>query len=499
MTQTAIIPDVAQRGRMFLGTFDDSVSRSPWGFLQANGRNLTNTLVYHALLGPRLCSRIGNVLYHKPYFDAFRRDETPLMHLAATGFFQFHMKGESFNDTIERRRSERTNSTLAWIETTEWSPGSDIFQSLEDLQRRAGDHGVRQYSPSFHKLFQTLADRALPEGTPEYREIHSRWTQAFQGQGRTRSEFEKLCDQHYGPQSVKKLAAMSTVNSVNHYAYALAMDQITRDADEIPIVETKEIVLFNSVTRSLIDSHEPLSSAHLDELINGEIFELVNRNFRVPLDLFHEPKNWAKLADLVGMTNASSEMIELKRAVLLEIRRCLEGGSNWRGPLDLERACREYSSFLRKEFGRPSSTLGRVTMKLGLDNFASTATKNAAVDQATNIITGGAIAGASVAGLGVDWQTGAALGGAANWVLKNWVNLVIDFIAEPTAYHTRRIVDRVRRDEGKYSNSSKNYADQTMLPLIQALCVKQITSEAAAAAHNNEIEAFLDAAPLDPF
>ncbi|HEX9964065.1 MAG TPA: hypothetical protein VGB04_03685 [Allosphingosinicella sp.] len=492
-------PSIAERGRMFLGTFDDSVSRNPWGFQRTDANNLTNTLIYHALLGPRLCARVGNILYHQPYFEAFRSHQTPLLAFAETGFFQFHMKGESFNNSIERRRLESTNSTLAWIKQTGWSIGSDVYRALDDLQARAGSHGVRRYSPSFHALFQVLADRAVPEGTPEYREMHALWTARASVLSRTRSEFEKLCDATYGPGSPGKASAMSTINSVNHYAYALAMHEITEERDEIPLVETSEIKSFNTLTRSLVDSGMPLNEKHLQDLIEGEVFEVVHRNLRVPLDLFHRPENWAKLASYVGTAGGNREFVELKREVLVEIRRALEGGPKWHGPLALERACREYSRKLCGDLGQPSSKLGAVAMTLGLDRFAAAGIKDGSAEVLSDATKKGIVGGATAAG----YAMGGPLGGVAGWVagaaVKTWANVVIDLLSESTVYHTRRIVDRVRYEGLDRSIGPRRYSQEKVLPLVQALCVKQVTREAISAAQKNEVGQLLDASPPDLF
>jgi hypothetical protein len=495
-----INPDVVVRGRMFLGTFDDSVSRNPWGFASTDAANLTNTLIYHALLGPRLCARVGNILYHRPYFEAFHTNTTPLLDLASTGFFQFHMKGDSFNDTIERRRAERTNSTLAWIHETGWANGSEIHQLLTQLQAKAGDLGVRRYSPSFHALFQELADRAVAEGTPEYRSIHKTWTDRFGGHGRTRSEFEKLCDAEYGYGSASKFAAMSTVNSVNHYSYALAMHEITSKNDEIPIVETNELKSFNMLTRSLIDSDAPLDSGHLDELISGEVFEVIHRNLRVPIDMFHRPETWPKLAAFVGLDRNDDDFIELKRQVLLEIRRALEGGRQWHGPLALERACREYSRKICLDLGRPSSKLGAVAMKLGLDRFTSEASKDMAADLLAGAAKKSVVGAATAVGYGV---AGGLAGLTAGWMggtlIKIWANVIIDLVSESTVYHTRRIVDRVRYESQETGRGSLRYVQSNVIPLVQAICVKQITPSAIAAVQNGGIDSMLDSSVPDLF
>lgn len=81
--------------RMFVGTFDDSVSRYPWADMRADVSYLNRVLIFHALLGTRLCSRIGSILYHEPYRIALM-DETvsPLRELTRAGFMQLQMIGQ---------------------------------------------------------------------------------------------------------------------------------------------------------------------------------------------------------------------------------------------------------------------------------------------------------------------------------------------------------------------------------------------------------------------
>lgn len=492
-TTTAVIkPSVVQNGRMFLGTFDDSVSRSPWGFLDTDASNLTNTLIYHALLGPRLCARVGNILYHQPYFEALTGHSTPLLEMAASGFFQFHMKGDSFNDTIERRQAERTNSTLAWIQETGWARGTQLHRVLGDIQQRAGSQGVRQYSPSFHVLFQTLADRAIIEGTPEYRQIHAVWTQQFRDRNRTRSEFEKLCDATFGPGTASKNAAMSTINSVNHYAYALAMHEITERSGETPIVETHELLSFNRLTKSLVDSGRPLNAEHLESLSEGQVFEVIHRNLRVPVDIFHRPEHWSKLATLAATTDESDDFFVLKSKVILEIGRALEGGPTWKGPLELEKAAREYSRKLRADLGTRSSKLGAVFVNVIVDKLGAAGIKDALAGSAKDYAVTG-LAGA--AGFAANGTTGALAGLALGPV----ANVMIDLIADPTVYRARRIVDRIRYGPAERTMSSKEYSQRFVAPVQSALCIKQITPQAITAVKNDRVVAYLDDGPSDLF
>lgn len=491
-TTALIKPSVVLNGRMFLGTFDDSVSRNPWGFLDTDASNLTNTLIYHALLGPRLCARLGNILYHKPYFEALTSHSTPLLDMAATGFFQFHMKGDSFNNTIERRHSESTNSTLSWIQETGWSRGSQVYDLLEDLQQRVGGEGIRQYSPSFHALFQTLADRVIAEGTPEYRQIHHEWSERFRGQNRTRSEFEKLCDATFGPGTAGKTAAMSTINSVNHYAYALAMHAITDRSGETPIVETHELLSFNRLTKSLVDSAMPLNADHLKSLAEGEVFEVLHRNLRVPVDIFHRPENWRKLASLAATANESDDFFVLKSQVILEIRRALEGGPSWRGPIELERAAREYSRKLRADLGTRSSNLGAVFVNIVVDKLGAAGLKDAAAGRAKDIaITG--LAGAT------GFAAGGVEAGLAGLGFGPMANVMIDLIADPTMYRARRIVDRIQYGPAEDLMSGREYSQRFVEPIRSALCIKQITPEAITALRKDRVGAYLDGGPPDLF
>jgi hypothetical protein len=83
--------------RMFAGSLDDSVSRNPWKYHIADLESLNRYLIENALFGPRLCARIGNILYHPPYFDALLNEEkSPLLPMIRSGFFQIS-NARSFN------------------------------------------------------------------------------------------------------------------------------------------------------------------------------------------------------------------------------------------------------------------------------------------------------------------------------------------------------------------------------------------------------------------
>src|SRR4028119_794541 len=99
------------KGRMYLGSFDDSVSRHPWLHSQTSASSLTRHLILQSLLGPPVCFRIGNILYHEEYFQALLKNEIPIIDLARSGFVQIHTKGETINKTIELRLRHGTNST----------------------------------------------------------------------------------------------------------------------------------------------------------------------------------------------------------------------------------------------------------------------------------------------------------------------------------------------------------------------------------------------------
>jgi hypothetical protein len=476
-----IDPDIS-RGRMFLGTFDDSVSRNPWKFLNTESSNLTNTLIYHALLGPRLCCRIGNIIYHPAYFDAFMNSYTPLNEFASTGFFQFHTKGRSFNDSIEIRKNESTNSTLDWIEKTGWAKGSSVYRAIDNLQTQIGEKGSIQYSPSFHRHFQFLSDQVVSDSNEHYRHVYSIWSERCLDLNRTRSEFEKICDTEFGMGSENKLSAMSIVNSVNHYAYGLSLSSISRQFDEKPIIETNEVMKFNKLTRSLIDSNESLNSDHLIDMISKKVFDSLYKHLKFPVELFDKPDNWKILASLVGIEHSrkSRDFVELKRAVLLEIRNALEGMDSWKGPVELEKACKNYSNFLCKELGTRSSKLARFSMSISLPIVGKNMLYNALSDTLKSGVNSVFSAAASSV--------------AGQFALSVFANVVIEILADPVKYQTRRIMGRVKMAPAGRSDYFENFA-----PMVNALCVKQIDMKAVLAAEKNELNTYFDTTKGDSF
>ena len=111
--------------RLFLGSLDDSVSRYPWS-QEHDLESLNHLLITNAIIGPSLCCRIGNILYHETNYDrtddqnsiinALNINRSPLVHLARSGFFQIQTKVEGINDSISRRLELGTNSTIRFCE-----------------------------------------------------------------------------------------------------------------------------------------------------------------------------------------------------------------------------------------------------------------------------------------------------------------------------------------------------------------------------------------------
>lgn len=462
--ETDLDPSHAISGRMYLGTLDDSVTRYPWDGSHADVQSLSATLIYHALLGPRLCCRIGNLLYHPVYLQAcLGESPSPLLDLCRTGFFQIHMREESINQTIESRLDDGTNSTLAFREHHDWRRGSRIYQQLDELHGRLTEVGRRKYNAQFHSAFQMFVDRAAPTASPAFGKVYERWNARFSGRQRTRSNFELLCLELFPQASDResRRAAMTVVNSANHYGYGVGMAQLWKETNERPFVDTRELAALNNITRSVLgDDERKLSYERLHELAVTRAFDIVQKNLVVPLALFYSPEMWAKFApllDIQGGTRASREYRDLKLLVLLRIKRLLESDNVEFDKQRLRDSCREFSHFIRAAIGDGTAGTVGINAELSLPKRVA-----AAVGQTLSSEALSAVAREVVPGV-----PGKAVELAAN--------VVVSVFAGDVGNPIRRKIDEAYARP----TSSRDFYDQNLGPFLNTLSIKQIDINAA--------------------
>ncbi|HYD36471.1 MAG TPA: hypothetical protein VEA60_02590 [Allosphingosinicella sp.] len=348
-------PSRILNGRMFLGTLDDSVSRYPWTMARADAHTLSATLIYHALLGPRLCSRLGNLLYHKPYLDACLGSATPLAGMCRSGFFEIHTRANGFNETIGARLDEGTNSTEAFVAERDWKRGSAIYRQIDEFERQITARGRQCYRPEFRDAFRHFIDLAAPHGNAEFKMIYRLWERECPGLARTRSNFERICEREFPGDGgrARRAAAMSLINAANHYAYGAGMVSLARESHEHPYVDTLlEPALAEFVTSPIHDTHQPISGEKLAEIAAQRAFDVVQTELIVPLDLFRSPELWDRFTPLLDVdraTAAARQFHKLKAGVLAQLQRVIEADSVSKEKELLRQRCREYSSFIRSQ------------------------------------------------------------------------------------------------------------------------------------------------------
>jgi hypothetical protein len=313
--------------RMFVGTFDDSVSRYPWADMRADVSYLNRVLIFHALLGTRLCSRIGSILYHEPYRIALM-DETvsPLRELTRAGFMQLQMNGPTINESIANRLRARTNSTLAFVEQHQWRIGSEMYRRLEALNGElSATSGVLQYNPEFKSKFRHIMGRLAVHPSGSFQRVYEHWAREDDPAMRTRSQFEILAQRTFEDQPGRLRRAMQLVNAANHYAYGSSAVSDPRRT----LVETEEISLLNDMTRTIVGDEDRTDEPdRFTMLIRLRAFDVVSANLHVPVSLLHSHETWNKFAKMLYPGHPSYDaLMGHKRQIITSMNRLISGQS----------------------------------------------------------------------------------------------------------------------------------------------------------------------------
>jgi hypothetical protein len=465
---TDLDPAAAVSGRMFLGTLDDSVTRYPWDGAASDIGSLTATLIYHALLGPRLCCRLGNLLYHGTYLRGCLDDLTPLIPLSRSGFFQVHTREDGINKTIESRLEERTNTTIEFERRHQWKKGSTIYRRLDQFQGDLGVRGHRRYHADFQKVFRALVEKAAPSASEQFKAVHARWMARPESE-RTRSNFEIECEKTYPKQHLdydNRRAAMSPVNSANHYGYGIAMAKLYGETHEAPFIDTMELGALNGFTRSVLgDDDRMLSYERTAELAKSRAFDIVQRHLIVPLGLFRSSEMWTKFAQLLDIAapdQASRDCRILKLEVLLQIKRLLESTNVEQDKQLLRERCKEYSKFIRKSLGDGRSGLAGIKASLSLGQAGAEVAASDKLKTAAEVALEG---------------TKAAASATADFATSFGASVIVAIGTKHIGYAIKRRIDRAW---AKPNISSQTYFSENLRPFLSVLSVKQIDLDAAA-------------------
>jgi hypothetical protein len=385
-------------GRMYLGSFDDSVSRHPWLHSQTSAYSLTRHLILQSLLGPPVCFRIGNILYHEEYFQALLRNEIPIVDLARSGFVQIHTKGETINKTIELRLRQGTNSTERWVREHRWAPGSDVYRAITRIDRQLQSGvGKRRYSPAFNKAFGHFLRLAGAEDAPEFRKIYELWVREGKEGSLTRSDFEKICEREF----TNRLAideAMSIINSVNHYAYGVGLFKI----EERPLIDTSELLSLRGYTTGFGgDDGRLVEFDVIEEVVRNRILNVISEGLSISGQLLHPGPHWARYAELLHLDNNSAAAVAfraLKVRICDAIRQCVNGQNLAAQRILLKQSCEDLSAIVRGHLGFKPIAERNVIVGLGVR-----AAKYVGRKAAYSVLTGGATNLAGVSRLaGVD-------------------------------------------------------------------------------------------------
>jgi hypothetical protein len=444
-------PNSILNGRMYLGSFDDSVSRHPWLHSRATADSLMRHLLLQSMLGPPVCFRIGNLLYHPPYFKALLKNELPILELARSGFVQIHTKGRTINDTLRLRKRQGTNSTEKWIADNDWFRGSDSYQKITKLDRQLKPGvGKRQYSPSFHKAFGHFAKLAGNENDQSFKRIYDIWVRQGVDGNLTRSDFEKICER----EKLSKLEmreAMSIINSVNHYAYGVGLCSI----EKLPLIDTNELISLRRYTTGFGgDDGRDVEFDVIDELLKRKIFRVIADGLKISEAMLYPGAHWSRYAELLHLDNLAPNAVAfraLKVSLVHGIRQCVNGTN-----LDTQRQlmkenCELLSEVIRHQIGFPSQKENSIVVDLAV-RAGKYFTKKAAFAAISGGVTGSVGAGAleGVAKTGVDICVSMVEDGT-NWVIERIQDSVS---VEDPGDHFRDLLPAVR------SALSWRYIDQ---------------------------------------
>lgn len=353
-------------GRMYLGSFDDSVSRYPWLHSQPTATGLTRHLILQSLLGPPVCFRIGNLLYHKQYFQALMKNELPIIDLARSGFVQIHTKRNTINKTIELRVRQGTNSTERWVNEYQWARGSEMYKKITELDRQLKPGiGKRRYSPTFNKAFGHFLRLAKVEDVPEFQKIYQLWLDEGKDGALTRSDFEKICQREFSnPVAIRE--AMSIINSVNHYAYGVGLFKI----EDRPLIDTSELLSLRRYTNGFGgDDGRLVDFEVIEEVVRNRILSVVAEGLSISTQLLQPGPHWAKYAELLHLDNNSSSAIAfrvLKVRICDAIRQCVNGQNLATQRVLLKQSCEDLSEIVRKHVGFQKGNEGEIIVNLGV-------------------------------------------------------------------------------------------------------------------------------------
>lgn len=450
----------ARYGRMFMGTLDDSVARHPWPGVRVDLETLNHSLLFHALLGPPICCRIGNLLYTDTYFQALLNPEKSLLlPLAQVGFFQIHMRGQTINDAIQERFDERTNSTLAWEDRYHWTKDAELRARLTALDATLAPGGGKlSYTPSFRAAFEQMMMQLERGVNPSFDLIYAEWRRRYEG-ALTRSNFEELTLATFGRNRAAVLEAMSVINSVNHYAYGRGMGDMFRE----PYVDTKEVLHLEAYTGGLFgDEGRTVAFDEVEHLFRSGILKTIEKNLTIPKVLINDPALWPRFAGLFAEGERYGKEWTFgakKTAVLDAINTIVRGKTDYEARARLADACRDYGSFIAGTLGlnnAPSAGVrfrveAQVALGAGAGDLAADGLKEAA-KQALKL------AGAAATGyLGM-----IPINILASWAIDRFKPLAI------------RSLDRFMVDQLPAPITNRTEFARKRAPMISALSVRKI-------------------------
>lgn len=340
--------------RMFVGTLDDSVSRYPWQGMSPDLRYLNRLLIYHALIGPRLCVRSGNILFHEPYRLAlFDRKKSPLMALAQAGFLQLQMNGDTINESIANRLATQTESAMMFQRATDWAPGSATYRLLEEVDADLEPNvGKLTYTPDFRKHFHAVMADLRAYSVPAFKQVYDQWTKSPAEQ-LTRNNFEAIARATHANDRIALAQAMRVVNAANHYAYGTGMTAHAENA----IIETSSIgILEHRASTPLGPNGRVVENGRFLSLIRLGAFDAIQKKLRLPVALFREPEAWEKFAAAYGdrSSEGGSRISRYKRSIWNQLSLIMdmqEGIALTNAKQRLEDTCEGYSRLIFESVG----------------------------------------------------------------------------------------------------------------------------------------------------
>lgn len=351
--------------RMFLGSVDDSVARYPWTSTTVDLAAFNRCLIFHALLGPKVCFRIGNIVYNDRFLPALLEPRTsPLLSLAKNGFIQIQCRANGINESIASRLEIGTNSTKIFIQRKGWKPGTDLFRQFAKVEKELmGGPGMISYNPDFVRVFRHICDNLEPEPGTAFANVFTQWRSEFGTTERSRSNFEIVADRVERDYR-RRAQAMMVINSINHYGYGIAL----RDADAGTAIETREIAALQGATSTIFGPEERhICGEALEDLVQNRTAGILLKNFLVPESLFVDPELWGKLAPLTNpdASGASREVLLLKQRFLTALARVISNDTDAGRRKALRAACREYSAALNSALG--TKALHQLPLRISLE------------------------------------------------------------------------------------------------------------------------------------